>query len=104
MQSISGQSDRAMGLVKAAQSPWKGSKDSDTEAMELRQEFEARLAELATRGFQAVEYAGSLVFARAPVEDGEYSADCLVHPRSTGGEHPCLHPGAVKQLDSRLLL
>jgi hypothetical protein len=29
----------------------------------LRQEFEARLTELATHGFQAVEYAGSLVFA-----------------------------------------
>jgi hypothetical protein len=73
-----------MGLVKAAHSSWKGSKGSDTEATELRQEFEARLAELAIHGVQADEYAGSLVFARALVEDGEYSADCLVHPRSTG--------------------
>jgi hypothetical protein len=73
-----------MGLVKAAHSSWKGSTGSDTEATELRQEFEARLAELATHGFQAVEYAGSLVFARALVEDGEYPADRLVHPRNTG--------------------
>jgi hypothetical protein len=51
--------------VKAAHSSWKGSKGSETEATELRQEFEARLAELATHGFQAVEYSGSLVFARA---------------------------------------
>jgi hypothetical protein len=72
MQSISEQSDRAMGLVKAAHSSWKSSTGPDTEATELRQEFEARLAELATRGFQAVEHAGSLVFARALVEDGEY--------------------------------
>jgi hypothetical protein len=70
MQSISEQSDRAMGLVKAAHSSWKHSEGSDEEPTELRQEFEARLTELATQGFQAVEYAGSLVFARAPVEDG----------------------------------
>ena len=84
MQSISEQSDRAMGLVKAAHSSWKHSEGSDEEATELRQEFEARLAELATHGFQAVEHAGSLVFARAPVEDGEYTADCLVYPRDPG--------------------
>jgi hypothetical protein len=84
MQSISEQSGRAMGLVKAAHSSWKGSEDPGTEATELRQEFEARLTELATHGFQAVEYAGSLVFARAPVEDGEYTADCLVYPRDPG--------------------
>ena len=84
MQSTSEQSDRAMGLVKAAHSSWKSSTGSDTEATELRQEFEARLTELATLGFQAVEYAGSLVFARAPVEDGEYRADCLVYPRDPG--------------------
>jgi hypothetical protein len=47
MQSTSEQSDRAMGLVKAAHSSWKGSRGSDTEATELRQEFEARLTELA---------------------------------------------------------
>jgi hypothetical protein len=68
-QSTSEQSGRASvdarGLVKAAHSSWKGSKGSETEATELRQEFEARLAELATHGFQAVEYSGSLVFARA---------------------------------------
>jgi hypothetical protein len=29
--------------------------------MELRQEFEARLAELATHGLQAVEYSGSII-------------------------------------------
>ena len=52
-----------MGLVKAAHSSWKGSKGSDTEATELRQEFEARLTELATLGFQAVEHAGSLVLS-----------------------------------------
>jgi hypothetical protein len=84
MQSISEQSDRAMGLVKAAHSSWKHSEGSDEETTELRQEFEARLTELATHGFQAVEYAGSLVFARAPVEDGEYTADCLVCPRDPG--------------------
>ena len=53
MQSISEQSDRAMGLVKAAHSSWKHSEGSDEEATELRQEFEARLAELATHGFPA---------------------------------------------------
>jgi hypothetical protein len=84
MQSNSEQSGRAMGLVKAAHSSWKGSKSSDTEATELRQEFEARLTELATHGLQAVEYSGSLVFARALVEDGEYEAGRLVYPRSTG--------------------
>jgi hypothetical protein len=85
MQSISEQPDRAMGLVKAAHSSWKSSTGSDEETTVLRQEFEARLTELATLGFQAVEHAGSLVlFARAPVEDGEYRADCLVHPRDPG--------------------
>jgi hypothetical protein len=59
-----------MGLVKAAHSSWKNSEGSETEAEELHQELEARLAELATHGFQAVEYSGSLVFARALVEDG----------------------------------
>jgi hypothetical protein len=44
-----------MGLVEAAHSSWKGSKGSDTEATELRQELEARLAELATHGVQAVK-------------------------------------------------
>jgi hypothetical protein len=56
MQSTSEQSDRAMGLVKAARSSWKNSTGSDTEAEELHQEYEARLAELATHGLQAVEY------------------------------------------------
>jgi hypothetical protein len=73
-----------MGLVKAAHSSWKSSKGSVTEAPELRQEFEARLAELATYGVQAVEYSGGLVFARALVKDGVCSADCLVFPRNTG--------------------
>jgi hypothetical protein len=44
------------------------SKGSDTEATELRQEFEARLAELATHGVQADEHSGSPVFARALVK------------------------------------
>jgi hypothetical protein len=83
-----------MGLVKAVRSSWKNSGGSETEAKELRQEFEAaRLAELATHGFQAVEYSGSLVFARALVEDGEYEAGCLVHPRNTGStlaSHPVM--------------
>jgi hypothetical protein len=33
-------------------------------------EFDARLTELATHGFQAAETAGGLFFARALVEDG----------------------------------
>jgi hypothetical protein len=82
MQSTSEQSGRAMGLVKAVHSSWKNSRGSDTEAEELHQEYEARLAELATHGFQAVEYSGSLVFARALEEVGEYAADCLVYPRN----------------------
>jgi hypothetical protein len=54
MQSTSEQPGRAMGLVKAAHSSWKNSKGSETEATtELRQEFEARLAELAIHGFPA---------------------------------------------------
>jgi hypothetical protein len=61
MPSTSEQSGRAMGLVKAAHSSWKNSKGSETEATELRQEFEARLAALATHGFQAVEYSGSII-------------------------------------------
>jgi hypothetical protein len=95
-----------MGLVKvkAAHSSWKNSEGSETEAEELHQEFEARLAELAAHGFQAVGYFGSLVFARALVEDGEYEAGCPVYPRNTHGEHPCLHPCAVIQFDSRLQL
>jgi hypothetical protein len=99
--------ERAMGLVKAAHSSRKNSEGSETEAAELRQEYEARLAELATHGFQAVEHSGSLVFARALEEDGGYEAECLVvlHPRNTQyGEHPCIHPCAVIQLDSRLQL
>ena len=85
MQSTSEQSDRAMGLVKAAHSSWKNSTGSESEVTELHQELVARLAELAaTHGFQAVEHAGSFVFARALVKDGEYPADCLVYPRSTG--------------------
>jgi hypothetical protein len=72
MSSNSEQSERAMGLVKAAHSSWKNAEGSKTEAEDLRQEFEARLAELATHGFQAVEHSGSLVFARALEEDGDY--------------------------------
>jgi hypothetical protein len=94
-----------MGLVKAAHFSWRNSTGSpETEAEELYQEYEARLAELATHGFQAVEHSGSLVFARALVEDGEYPADCLVSAPSQYGEHPCLPPSAVIQFDSRLLL
>jgi hypothetical protein len=103
MQSNSDQSDRAMGLVKAAHSSWTNSTGSETEADELYQEYEARLAELATYGLQAVVHSGSLVFARALMKDGEYSAELLSVP-SQYGEHPGLHPGAVEQLDSRLQL
>jgi hypothetical protein len=80
-----------VGLEKAARSSWKNSEGSETEAKELRQELEARLAELATHGLQAVGYSGSLVFARALEEDGEYEAGCLVCPRNTGStlaSHP----------------
>jgi hypothetical protein len=54
-----------MGLVRAARFSWKHPGGSDEGTKELRQEFEARLTELATHGLQAVEISGSLVFARA---------------------------------------
>jgi hypothetical protein len=54
-----------MGLVKAAHSSWKHSEGPDEETKELRQDYEARLTELATHGLQAVEISGDLVFARA---------------------------------------
>jgi hypothetical protein len=52
MQSNSDQSGRAMGLVKAAHSSWKHSEGSAEETKELRQDYEARLTELATHGLQ----------------------------------------------------
>jgi hypothetical protein len=68
MQSYSEESERAMGLVSAAHSSWKNSEGPEEESSELRQEFEARLAELATHGFQAAETAGGLVFAGVLVD------------------------------------
>jgi hypothetical protein len=66
MQSTSEQYDRAMGLVKAAHSSWKNAGGSETaEAEVLRQEYEARLAELATHGFQAVEHSGKPSLCKA---------------------------------------
>jgi hypothetical protein len=95
-----------MGLVKAAHSPWKHSEGSDEETTVLRQEFEARLTELATHGFQAAEYAGSLVFARMPVvEDGEYTAQliaqCTLAIRGAPLPPPrCLHPGPTTAINA----
>jgi hypothetical protein len=80
-------------MVSAAHSPWRNAEGPEGESTELRLEFEARLAELATHGFQAAETTGGLVFARVLVEDEEYSAECLVCPRehtgsSSLGSHP----------------
>ena len=66
-----------MGLVSAVHSSWRNAESPDGESTELRLEFEARLAELVTHGFQAAETSDGLVFARVPVEDGEYTADCF---------------------------
>jgi hypothetical protein len=48
MQSFSEESERVMGLVSAAHSPWIHAEGPEEESTELRLEFEARLAELAT--------------------------------------------------------
>jgi hypothetical protein len=48
-----------MGLVSAVHSSCEGPEEGPSE---LRQEFEARLSELATHGFQAAETSGGLVF------------------------------------------
>ena len=105
MQSISEQSDRAMGLVKAAHSSWKNSTGSETEAEELHQEYEARLAELATPWVSSgrIPRPAALSLQGAGRRRGVQSGLLSVRP-SRSGEHPCLHPGAVKQFDSRLQL
>jgi hypothetical protein len=78
-----------VGAVPRTRSTWVNANASETESAELRREYEAGLAELATHGLQVVESIGGLVFARVPVAravgGGEaYSPGELVYPRDPG--------------------